>query len=156
MYSKRNCSINWHKHFILTCPSIRPARQWTERNKEQKQPYPEKKDQKTVSIHPLRSPKGLMRHGICEAEAKNRWSGLVTDSKCNCRETLNSMYFCSLSIMGIKPRSCKVPLWLPNLLDINGYLGSQHLKWCHCWLFLNLSSEQKPWKSEGNTTFSSP
>lgn len=79
IYSKRNCSINWFKHLILTHPSIHPARQWAERTKEQKQPHPEKKDWKAMSIHPLRSPKGLMRNGICEAEAKNRWSGFVTD-----------------------------------------------------------------------------
>lgn len=57
---------------------------------------------------------------------------------------------------GHKTKSCEVPLWLPNLLDINGYLRSQHLKWCHCWLFLNHSSEQKPWKSEGNRSFLPP
>lgn len=55
--------------------------------------------------------------------------------------------FCSLSIMGIKPRAERFLRGHLNLLDKNGSLKIQHSKRYHRWLCL--SNEQKPQKSEG-------
>lgn len=55
--------------------------------------------------------------------------------------------FCSLSVMGIKPRAERFLHGHLNLLDINRSLRSQHLKLCHCWRCL--SSKQMSLKSEG-------
>lgn len=50
---------------------------------------------------------------------------------------------------GYKPRAERFLRVRLNLLDIDCYLRSWYLKWCHCWLSLSLSNEQKPQKSEG-------
>lgn len=57
--------------------------------------------------------------------------------------------FCSFSIMSIKARAKRFLHGHLNLLDMNYYLRSCHLRWYHCWLYLSLSNNQKPQKSEG-------
>lgn len=62
---------------------------------------------------------------------------------------LTPPHFCSLYVMGIKPRAERFLHGHLNLLDINRSLRSRHLKRCRCWRCLSLSSERMSRKSEG-------